>query len=459
MVAERREPEEPRQPRRHERETPPSGATSSTSPVTRSEDVVGQGSPTTLEHQRGRAASGRGFGALRYRDFRLFWIGQSISLIGTWMQSVSQAWLVLVLTNSAFLLGVVGALQFLPVLVFALLGGVIADRLPKRRILLATQSSAMVLALVLAVLTATNTVQIGQVMVLALLLGVVNSVDMPARQAFVVELVGREHLSNAIALNSAIFNAARLVGPAVAGLAIGWIGIAPAFFLNSLSFLPVIASLLVIRAGRERVPRAAGAASFWEDLREGLQYVASTPTVRLVVMLVAVVGTFAMNMTVLVPLLARDLLQVGATGFGFLTSTLGGGSLLAALLLATMGQGPRRRLLLGAIGALGLFQVALAGVQEAVPAAVLLAGVGFFMVLFTTLANMVLQMSTPDALRGRVMSVFAMVFAGTTPFGNLFAGWLAQGWGVGAAFLVGGLISLAAAIVGYPISRRAFRRR
>lgn len=453
MVAEPREPEDRGRHRAPRRERSPIGVTPPSSAVTEAGVVAGRGSGTTMEYQPRRIPLTRGLGALRHRDFRLFWSGQFVSLVGTWMQSVAQAWLVLVLTNSALLLGVVTALQFLPILTLSLLGGVVADRLPRRRILLVTQFSAMVLAFVLAALTAADAVQIGHVMVLALLLGIVNSVDMPTRQAFVVELVSREDLRNAIALNSASFNAARLVGPAVAGLAIGWVGLAGAFFINGLSFLAVIAGLLLVRTGRRPPLRAVPTTTLWEDLREGLQYVAGTPTVRLVVLLVAALGTFGMNMSVLVPLLAREVLQAGAVGFGLLTSALGAGSLLAAMLLAVLGQAPRRRLLLGSAAVLGLFQVALAGVQQFGVAVLLLMGTGFAMIFFTTLANIALQTSTPDALRGRVMSVYATVFVGTTPFGSLFAGGLVERWGVGTAFFVCGLISVAAVAIGYLVGR------
>lgn len=419
--------------------------------------VAGRGPSSTLEYQPRPVPLRRGLAALRHREYRLFWISQLVSLVGTWTQIVAESWLVLELTGSPFTLGVVTALHFLPTLTLSLLGGVIADRLPKRRILLGTQVSGMMLAFLLAALTETGAVRIGHVMLLATLLGVVNSVDMPTRQAFVVELVDREDLRNAIALNSVAFNSARLVGPAVAGLAIGWVGLAGTFFLNGVSFLGVIAVLMVMRAGGQPIARGVEPRSLWEDLGEGLAYVVHTPVVRLVVLLVAFVAAFGMNLSVLLPVMAREVLQVGAEGYGFLASAMGLGSLVAALLLAYLGQAPRRQLVLGAAAALGLFEILLAGVQQFLPAVPLMMGIGFAMIFFTTLSNTALQISTPDALRGRVMSVFTTVFVGSTPLGSLFAGALAETWGVGAAFLAGGAISLAAALIGFPLSRRLRR--
>jgi len=421
--------------------------------------VAGRGASSIMEFQRRRVPLLRGLSALRYRDFRLFWITQLVSLVGTWMQIVAQNWLVLELSDSAFVLGLVSALQFLPTLFFSLPAGVVADRVPKRRILIGTQSTAMLLAFALAFLTQTGIVQIGHVMVLALLLGLVNSLDMPTRQAFVVELVGRTDLRNAIALNSAAFNSARLIGPAVAGLAIAWVGLAGAFYINGASFLGVIGALVVIRAGRRPISRGVRAGSVLEDLREGLTYVTHTEVVWLVVLMVALVGTFAMNLNVLIPVYAQGVLQVGAQGYGFLTAAMGVGSMAAAFLLAFRGPRPGRALVLGSAGALGILQMAMVAVRQYGIAIVLLAAIGFAMVLFTTLSNTALQMATPDHLRGRVMSVYTTVFSGTTPIGSLFAGGIAERWGVGVSFLVGGAVGLASVAIGILLSRPSPGRR
>ena len=431
---------------------------SSTNPVAEAGVVAGHGAESTLQFEPRRVSLAQGLASLRYRDFRLYWGGQLVSLIGTWMQIVAQSWLVLELSNSPFILGVLSALQFLPILLLSILGGVVADRLPKRQLLLGTQAVSMFLAFVLAVLTQTGVVRIIHVLILAVLTGVVNAFDMPTRQAFVAELVEPGDLQNAIALNSAAFNGARLVGPAVAGIAIGVIGLAGAFYINGLSFLAALGGLGAMQAGRRPLCRGQEVGSVGEDLREGLAYVGHVRLVWLIVFLVAVVGTFGMNLAVLVPVLARDALGLNATGFGFLAAASGFGSLVAAILLALLRRTPGFWALLVAAALLGLLEVALAPVRQFFLAAVFLGAIGFVMVFFTTLANIILQMTTPDALRGRVMSVYATVFAGTTPLGSLFAGGLAQAEGVGFPFALGGLISVGAALVGLalgPHSRQA----
>src|SRR5579859_8154382 len=258
----------------------------------------------------------RAFLALRHRNYRLFWFGQLISLIGTWMQSIGQAWLVLELTHSAWLLGVVGALQFLPVMLLALFGGVLADRLPKRTVLLFTQSSAAIQATVLWILIATGEVRLWHVLVLASLLGLTNSLDMPTRQAFVVELVGREDLPNAVALNSSVFNLARIVGPGIGGLIIAWLGVAPLFLLNAISFIPVIIGIALIDMKRlhaqvkhKDLAEDTARQSTMQSLREGLSYVIRTPSVLLIIAVVGVISLFGINFNVILPLFATDVLH------------------------------------------------------------------------------------------------------------------------------------------------------
>ncbi len=427
-------------------------------PLRSAEEVAGHGSDTTMELQTRPVGAGRIFAALRHRDFRLFWGGQAVSLIGTWMQIVAQSWLVLVLSNSAFVLGALSALQFLPILVLSVFGGVIADRLPRRQLLLVTQGLSLVLAVILGVLAQTGLARIGVVMLLALLLGLVNAADMPARQAFVVDLVEPQDLRNAIALNSAAFNSARLVGPAVAGVTIGALGVPAAFYLNALSFIAAIGALWAVGAGRQPVERGVQTTTVSQDLREGLTYVASTPLIWQIILIVALVGTFAINFGVLVPVLATDVLGAGATGFGALASAAGAGSLLAALLLAYLSRTPQPQMLLVSAVGLGIAEVLLGGARQFAVALGLLAASGFAMIFFTTLANTVLQTSSPDALRGRVMSVYATVFAGTTPIGSLLIGGVAEVSGVGVAFVVGGAISIAAAIVVYLLGLGARRQ-
>lgn len=367
---------------------------------------------------------GRPFASLRHRNFRLFWTGQMVSLIGTWMQSVAQGWLVLTLTNSAFLLGLVGAIGSLPVLFLALPGGVAADRFDKRRLLMATQSTAMALALALAALTYFNIVKIWQVVALAAISGSVFAFDAPSRQAFTIELVGKDDLLNAIALNSAIFNAARILGPALAGVLIGFIGMAGCFLINGISFLAVIAGLWQIK--RERPEPRAGV-SAWREMREGLDYAWNQPVIRSLVTVVAVFSVFGMPYALLMPIFARDVLGVGARGLGFLMTANGVGALSGALGLAVMGKSRGRgRLVLAAGVTFSLALAAFSFSRSYALSLTLLPFVGWAMVSLTATINTLLQTTVPDGLRGRVMSMFTFVFMGMMPFGSLLAGTTAQ---------------------------------
>ncbi len=396
----------------------------------------------------------RAFLALRHRNFRLFWTGQLISLIGTWMQTTGQAWLVLELTHSALLLGLVGALQFLPVLILSLFGGVLADRLPKRTVLRFTQSFATLQAFVLWILVATGEVRLWHVLVLASLLGLTNSFDMPTRQAFVVEMVGREDLPNAIALNSSLFNMARILGPGLGGLIIAWLGVAPLFLLNALSFIPVIIGLFLIDnstlyAQVKRTPseKNAQGQGTLQSLREGLAYVARTPSILLIITVIGVVSLFGINFNVVLPLFATDVLHVGAVGFGFISSAFGFGSLCSALWLAWSNRRPGVTWLLYGIGIFCVLEILFALSHLYLLSLVLIAGVGFAQIAFSATANTIVQTVAPDRLRGRVMSVYMMVFAGSVPPGNLFTGGLAHLFGAPIALLAGAVLSLVAAIV------------
>ena len=388
----------------------------------------------------------RGVSAFSHRNYRLFFVGQLISLIGTWMQQVAQAWLVLQLTGDPLWLGIVAAAQFIPVMVFGLFGGVIADTLPKRQTLIATQAAMMLLAVTLAALTATGLVTVPMIVVLALLLGCANAVDMPVRQAFAVEMVGRDDIGNAVALNSAMFNGARVVGPAVAGLTIGLVGVAAAFAINAVSFLAVIIGLLAMRDSElrpaPRIDRPHSARAVGTYLREGFDYVRGTPLVLLAVVVVGLVSTFGMNFSVVIPALTQDVLRSDAAGYGFLMAASGVGSLLGALWLA-FGRSPKpSRMAAGAI-VLGVGEVALA-VSRVFPLSMLLmVAVGFGGIAMAATANTTLQLSSPDQLRGRVMSFYTTIFAGTTPIGGLLMGAIASGLGIAVAMAVGGALSLA----------------
>ena len=409
-----------------------------------------------LENQQQVKGLLRTFVALRHRNFRLFWFGQLISLIGTWMQSIGQAWLVLQLTHSAWLLGVVGALQFLPIMLFSLFGGVLADRLPKRRVLLFTQSFAMLQAAVLWILVASGHIQVWEVLVLASLLGLTNSFDMPTRQAFVVEMVGREDLPNAIALNSSVFNMARVVGPGLGGLIIAFLGIAPLFLLNTISFVPVIVGLALIRmnelhalAKRTTTSGETSKQSTLQSLREGLSYVVHTPSVLLIIAVIGVISLFGINFNVILPLFATEVLHSGALGFGFLSAAFGIGSLCSALWLAWGNRKPSVQYLLIAALAFSVLEVFFALSHLYVLSLILIAAVGFAMIAFSANSNTALQTVTPDHLRGRVMSVYMVVFAGSVPLGNLFTGGLAHLYGAPISLLIGACLSLVAAIVGW----------
>ncbi len=422
---------------------------------TLSRPAEGQVIPQLEKEQQVRGLL-RTFVALRHRNFRLFWFGQLISLIGTWMQSIGQAWLVLELTHSAWLLGVVGALQFLPVMLLSLFGGVLADRFPKRRVLLFTQSFAMVQAAVLWILVASGHIQVWEVLVLASLLGFTNSFDMPTRQAFVVEMVGREDLPNAVALNSSIFNMARIIGPGLGGLIIAFVGIAPLFFLNAVSFVPVIIGLALIRMSElhalaklsspkgERTKQ-----STLQSLREGLEYVVRTPSVLLIIAVIGFISLFGINFNVILPLFATDVLNSGAAGFGFLSAAFGLGALLSALWLAWGNRKPSVKYVLVAALIFAVLEILFAFSHLYILSLVLIATVGFAQIAFSANANTALQTVSPDHLRGRVMSVYMVVFAGSVPFGNLFTGGLAHAYGASIALLVGGILSLITAIVGW----------
>jgi MFS family permease len=385
-----------------------------------------------------------GFRAFAHRDFRLFWAGQLVSLVGTWMQSMAQSWLVLELTNSPFKLGLIGTLQFTPMLLLSFFAGALADRLPKRRLILVTQSVLLVQALLLALLVWRGHIEYWHVAVMATLYGVANTVDMPARQAFIVEMVGKDDLRSAIALNSGMFNGARIVGPAVAGLLIAHWGIALAFFANALSFMAVIGALLAVRA--EGLPRGSGGRTLRQDIGEGIAYAMRTPLIALVLSLVLVVSGFLFNYNVLIPLLARDVLHQGARGFGMLMSLLGIGAVAGAVTLATRRNHPSVPGLVAPALALGAATTCLAAVRDFRVAAALVVVMGFAGLLFMAGANTTLQLTAPDELRGRVMSLHTLMFAGITPFGAFLAGAVTAGLGVPAGFAITGTCGIVAVL-------------
>jgi MFS family permease len=366
------------------------------------------------------------------------------------MTAVAQSWLVLQLTGSAFDLGLIGVFQFTPVLILGLFGGLIADALPKRSTMYATQIVAMLVSFTLFALAATGVVEVWHVYVLAVVMGVRNAIDMPTRQAFAVEMVGREDLGNAVALNSAMFNGARIIGPAAAGIAIGAFGVAPAFLIDGISFLAVLVALFLMDEDTLRsaplMERPDSVRAVGANLAEGLRYVRQTGVVLLAVVVIGVVATFGMNFSVVIPPLAAGTLNVGATGYGFLMAASGAGSLVAALFIAFRGTRPSR-MLSGAL-LLGVADMAI-GAGRSYPmdlVLMFLAGAGAIAMMAT--ANTTMQLAVPDVLRGRVMSVYTTVFAGSAPIGGLATGAIAATAGAQVALFLGGTISVIAALAG-----------
>jgi MFS family permease len=369
------------------------------------------------------------------------------------MQSVGQAWLVLELTRSPFQLGLVTALQFTPILLLSPLGGALSDRFRKRRIVLATQTTMMVQALVLAALVWSGQVRYWHVAVLAALYGLGRAIDIPARQAYITDLVGRPDLPHAVALNSVVFNGARIVGPAVAGLLIARFGVALAFLLNGLSFVAVLAALVAIRTdGR---PDPAGRLGIRQGLLAAVAYAAATPPVAFTLGLLVIVSVLVLNFNVVVPLVARDVLDQGAHGFGLLMSALGTGAVTGAIGLALLRRGrPPLSFLAGSAAVLCAGTTALGLVGHFGAAAALLAALGCCQILFTTGCNTTLQLVTPDALRGRVMGLYALAFAGMSPFGSLLVGTIAEHLGVRVACALGGGSGLLAVTALVLVARR-----
>ena len=382
-----------------------------------------------------------GLRALRHRDFRVFFAGQAVALVGSWMQQVAQAWLVLSLTNSPLRLGLVGSLNFLPILLFALVGGAVADRLPKRRLLVLTQSLLFCQTATLALLIVSGRVRYWHICVLALVWGIANTVDLPVRQAFVVELAGRADVTSAVALNSAAFNVARIVGPAAAGLLIARAGVAPAYFINAGAFVVVIVALLTVRARGTPLPR--GGTTIGEEIREGVGYVLQTPRILILLAVLAVISITVFNFSVYVPLFARQVLGLGPEGFGLLMAAVGVGAVGGALTLGAL-QAPSISLLFttGFLSCTGL--VVMSTVGRFGVAAVVLFVLGWISVMVVAGCQAALQLAAPDRLRGRIMSLHTFIYGGVFPFGAFTVGSISEHWGVSWAFRIAGLFGLTA---------------
>jgi MFS family permease len=381
--------------------------------------------------------------ALRHRNFQLFFSGQLISLIGTWMQSVAQSWLVYRLTGSALLLGSVGFASQIPVFLFSPLGGIAADRLNRRHVVIATQIASLVLAFALAALTLLHKVQVWHVFVLAALLGVVNAFDIPGRQSFLVDMVGKEDLMNAIALNSSMFNGARVIGPAIAGILVAKIGEGWCFFANSVSYIAVIIGLLMMRV---HSPARVSTGSPVEHMMEGFRFVNRTAPIRALLLLLGLVSLVGMPYVVLMPIFADKILHGGAQGLGILMGATGVGALLGALTLAfRQGVKGLGRWVAWCCAGFGASLVVFSISHRFWISVVLLLPVGYTMMLQMACSNTLIQVMVPDALRGRVMAVYSMMFMGMAPIGALLGGALADHFGAQVTVAIGGVASIAGA--------------
>ncbi len=394
--------------------------------------------------------------ALRHRNFQLFFTGQLISLIGTWMQTVAESWLVYRLTGSSLLLGSVAFASQIPVFLFAPIGGTVADRYNRHRLVIATQSCAMVLAGIYAWLTLTNRITVTEIFILAALLGVVNAFDIPARQAFIMDMVGREDLMNAIALNSSMFNGARVIGPAVAGILVAKIGEGWCFAVNSISYIAVITGLLLMKVPRLEQPRSRKSAL--ETMLEGFRFVKETGPIKTLLLLLGLVSFVGMPYAVLMPIFADQILHGGARGLGLLMGSTGVGALIGALTLAAK-QGLRG---LGKWVAVtstcfGVALIAFSWSRTFWLSALLLVPVGFTLMVQMASSNTLIQSMVPDQLRGRVMAVYSMMFMGMAPFGAFFAGALAHKIGAPWTITIGGIACICGSAV-FASKLSAFRQ-
>ncbi|GFE14974.1 MFS transporter [Streptomyces glebosus] len=427
-----------------------SGADSAPAPNshddTVSDDATATAPGTAPAVAAGPAATPRTgtFSSLRIRNYRLFATGQMVSNTGTWMQRIAQDWLVLSLTGSSTAVGITTALQFLPMLLFGLYGGVIADRFAKRKLLLFTQSAMGVTGLALAALTLSGQVQVWHVYLTAFVLGLVTVLDNPARQAFVSEMVGQDELRNAVSLNSANFQSARLIGPAVAGVLITAFGSGWAFLLNGLSFIAPLTGLLMMRTAElhkvDRVPRSKG------QLREGLRYVSGRPDLIWPIVLVGFIGTFGFNFPIWLTAFVHHVYHQGAGTYSLFNGLMAAGSLIGALLAARRASS-RLRLVVGAAMLFGTLEIAAALAPSFWVFAALLVLIGTVGLTINVTANSSIQMATDPAMRGRVMSLFMMVFVGGTPLGAPLVGWITDSFGPRIGFMAGGVVSLAAALL------------
>ena len=403
---------------------------------------------------RARAASRKTFAALANPNYRLYTSGQAVSLVGTWMQIAAQSWLVLTLTNSSTDLGVVVALQALPILFLGSYAGVIADRVDKRRLMVVLQSCMGIQALVLGVLTVAGSVRLWEICVLAFLLGMNSAFELPTRQAFMLELVGPEHLSNAVSLNSVLTNVARLVGPAVAGLVIASVGEGACFLINAATFAAVVTSLL--RLDRSHLRRSPPTERGRGQLREGLRYVSRTPELAAPLLMMVLIGMLAYEFPVILPVVAKETFHGGPETYGFMTAAMGVGSVAGGLAMAGRGRTGLQTLVLAAAG-FGVAVLFAAFAPTLVVEFAALAIVGWVSIWFFTRCSSTLQLAAEPSMRGRVMALWAVAYQGTTPIGGPVIGWVSAQANPRVAFAVGGIACLVASLLGLMALRASGR--
>lgn len=380
-------------------------------------------------------------GALTHKNFRYFWCGQAISLIGTWMQRTAQLWLVYSITNSAFLIGLLGVFQFAPMLLFSLFAGVIVDRYPKKKILLATQTVLMIQAFIMTILVWTGTVKYWHILVLALIMGIANTFDMPARQSYFISLVGKQHLMNAIALNSIVFNIARIIGPAISGLMMKYTGMTFCFLLNAVSFIAVIWGIHKIDIDGNP-PNIVRQKNVFEDIKSGLSYSVKNTLVLMTMLFMGIICTFAMNNDVIIPVLAKTVLHKGETGYSVLLSCMGAGSLIGAYTIAKSSKvGPKIKNLVISSVCIAVLLMLTGLITNYYIDMFVIIGIGFFNLRFLNTANSLMQLNSSDEYRGRVMSLYSLLNAGTTPIGNFFAGTVTQDFGALKGYFSCGAVS------------------
>lgn len=380
------------------------------------------------------------FVSLRHKSFRYYWIGMCVSLIGTWMQNIAQPWLAYTLTKSPFLLSLIGTLQFTPVLIFSLFAGVVVDKFSKKHILLFTQSASLIITLMLAILVWNGHIQYWHILLMATILGLVNALDMPSRQSFIIELTDKKFLMNAISLNSMAFNLARIIGPTVAGIVMGYYGIAACFFINSISFAAVLISLIFIKPMPiEKKPKKDS--KMLDEIKDGLKYIYNKDILLYTLLVMAIVGTFAPNFNVLVPVFAKEILNQKETGFGILMSFMGLGSFLGAIFMASLSKsGPKKFVIYIVPVIIGALLIITGFTNIYLMTGISLAFTGFFFITFSSSANSTLQINSSNEYRGRVMSVYTLVFAGSTPIGNLYAGIFSERFNARIGFATCGAI-------------------